>query len=170
VLPAIPGVESPGVFTAVQVLQGQELPGRRVLLYDCGDGHWKFVSTAEYLLAQGKQVELVTPLFIAGADIPFNSVPALYRRLYKAGATITPVHMLTAIRQNEATLTHVFSKREVVRTSVDAVVLANDNRAENALYRQLKGKVPELHMAGDCVAPRKLDIAIREGFMVGRSL
>jgi hypothetical protein len=53
---------------------------------------------------------------------------------------------------------------------VDAVVLANDNRAENALYRQLKGKVPELHMAGDCVAPRKLDIAIREGFMVGRSL
>lgn len=170
VLPAIPGVESPWAFTAVQVLQGQEIPGQRVLLYDCGDGHWKFVSTAEYLLAQGKQVELVTPLFIAGADIPFNSVPALYRRLYKAGATITPVHMLTAIRQGGATLTHVFSKKEVVRTQVDAVVVANDNQAENTLYRQLKGRVKELYMAGDCVAPRKLDIAIREGFMVGRSV
>lgn len=170
VFPMIPGVESASVLTSVQVLQGQEAPGRRVVLYDCGDGHWKFVSTAEHLLAQGKQVELVTPLFIAGADIPFNSVPALYRRLYKAGATITPAHMLTAIRQGEVTLTHVFSKKEVVRTNVDVVVLANDNRAENSLYRQLKGKVAELHMAGDCVAPRKLDIAIREGFMVGRSL
>jgi 2,4-dienoyl-CoA reductase (NADPH2) len=170
VSPAIPGVESPGVFTSVQVLQGHELPGRQVLLYDCGDGHWKFVSTAEYLLAQGKQVELVTPLFIAGADIPFNSIPSLYRRLYAAGAMITPLHLLTAIRQGEVTLTHVFSRKEVVRTGVDAVVLANDNQADNALYRQLKGRVKELHMAGDCVAPRKLDIAIREGFMVGRGL
>jgi mycofactocin system FadH/OYE family oxidoreductase 2 len=170
VLPTIPGVEAPWVFTAVQVLQGQAILGQRVLLYDCGDGHWKFVSTAEYLLAQGKQVELVTPLFIAGADIPFNSIPSLYRRLYAAGAMITPLHLLTAIRQDEVTLTHVFSKKEVARTDVDAVVLATDNQADNALYRQLKGRVKELYMAGDCVAPRKLDIAIREGFMVGRSL
>lgn len=170
VLPPIPGVESAEVFTAPQVLQGQDIPGQRVLLFDCGEGHWKFTSTAEYLLAQGKTVELVTPLPIAGADIPFNSVPSLYRRLYAAGATLTPIHALTAIRPGEVVLTHVFSKKEVVRSDVDAVVLANDNRADNRLYRQLKGQVKELHMAGDCVAPRRLDIAIREGFMVGRSL
>lgn len=170
VLPPIPGADSASVCTVVQVLQGKEVPGRRVLLYDCGEGHWKFASMAEYLLAQGKQVELVTPLFIVGADIPFNSIPTLYQRLLKAGATITPIHTLKEIRQGEVALTHIFAKKDVVRTGVDAVVVASDSRAENAIYLALKGKVKELHMAGDCVAPRKLDIAIREGFMVGRSL
>ena len=39
-----------------------------------------------------------------------------------------------------------------------------------ALYKSLKGKVKELHRIGDCVAPRKVDMAIWDGHKVGREI
>jgi hypothetical protein len=44
------------------------------------------------------------------------------------------------------------------------------NRTEDSLYFSLKGKVKELYRIGDCVAPRKVDMAILEGDKVGRSI
>ena len=38
------------------------------------------------------------------------------------------------------------------------------------LYFALKGKVKELYRIGDCVAPRKVDMAIWEGHKVGREI
>jgi hypothetical protein len=43
-------------------------------------------------------------------------------------------------------------------------------QVDDSLYHSLKGKVAELHRIGDCVAPRKLDMAIWEGHTVGRQL
>jgi hypothetical protein len=34
----------------------------------------------------------------------------------------------------------------------------------------LKGKVPELYRIGDCVSPRKVDMAIWEGLKIGREI
>jgi hypothetical protein len=42
------------------------------------------------------------------------------------------------------------------------------NHVNDSLYFSLKGKVKELYRAGDCVAPRKVDMAIHEGYTVGR--
>jgi hypothetical protein len=44
------------------------------------------------------------------------------------------------------------------------------NRVEDALYKSLKGKVSELYRIGDCVAPRKIDMAIVEGEKTGRMI
>lgn len=41
---------------------------------------------------------------------------------------------------------------------------------DDDLYFALKGKVKELHRIGDCVAPRKVDMAIWEGHQVGREI
>ena len=60
------------------------------------------------------------------------------------------------------------AKREI--ENVDSVILAYHNRANDGLYHALKGSVKELHAVGDCVAPRKIMDAIREGFLVGRRL
>ena len=48
----------------------------------------------------------------------------------------------------------------------ETVVLATGSEAENTLYRNLEGRVPELYAIGDCVAPRKLLEAIHEGYAV----
>jgi hypothetical protein len=52
----------------------------------------------------------------------------------------------------------------------DTIVLAAGNAADDKLYFNLKGKVKELYRVGDCVAPRKTDMAIVEGHRVGRIL
>jgi len=49
----------------------------------------------------------------------------------------------------------------------DTVVTAMGNEVDDALYYSLKGLIKELYRAGDCVAPRKADMAIYEGYMVG---
>ena len=49
----------------------------------------------------------------------------------------------------------------------DTIVLAVGNDSDDRLYLDLKGKVKELYRVGDCVAPRKTDMAILEGHRVG---
>jgi hypothetical protein len=44
------------------------------------------------------------------------------------------------------------------------------NQVDDSLYQALKGRVRELYRIGDCVAPRKVDMAIYEGYMVGKKL
>ena len=53
---------------------------------------------------------------------------------------------------------------------VDTVVLAAGAKANDELYLALKGQVENVHRIGDCVAPRKLDHAIYEGYLAGREL
>jgi hypothetical protein len=57
-----------------------------------------------------------------------------------------------------------------VLEEVDTVVLATGPKANDALYLELKGRVANLERIGDCVAPRKLDHAIYEGYLAGREL
>ena len=52
----------------------------------------------------------------------------------------------------------------------DAVVYAMGNTVEDSLYKSLKGRARGLYRVGDCVAPRKIDMAILEGDKVGRQI
>ena len=54
--------------------------------------------------------------------------------------------------------------------SVDAVVAAAGSTADDELYRALRGRVADLRMIGDCVAPRTALEAIYEGHAAGRAL
>ena len=42
------------------------------------------------------------------------------------------------------------------------------NDADDELYFALKGRSRELYRVGDCVAPRRVDSAILEGYMIGK--
>jgi hypothetical protein len=52
----------------------------------------------------------------------------------------------------------------------DTIVLVAGNESNEELYMALKGKVKELYRIGDCVAPRRLDMAILEGHLLGRKI
>jgi len=56
------------------------------------------------------------------------------------------------------------------KVEVDTIVAVPGRRPVDELYFALKGKVPELHRIGDCVAPRYTDQAIHEGHVVGRGI
>jgi hypothetical protein len=48
--------------------------------------------------------------------------------------------------------------------------VAASGKADDALYYSLKDDVKELHIAGQCLAPRTLRDSIWEGAKVGRAL
>jgi hypothetical protein len=65
---------------------------------------------------------------------------------------------------------NVYSGLERRIESVDTVVLAAGSRSADSLYRELKGQVPELYAAGDCIAPRGVHHAILDGTRVARAI
>jgi hypothetical protein len=50
----------------------------------------------------------------------------------------------------------------------ETIVLTVGFQSENRLYKELKGHVDELYQIGDCVEPRNVMCAIREGAEIGR--
>lgn len=52
----------------------------------------------------------------------------------------------------------------------DSVVLACGSVSDSALYDQLRGRLPELHVLGDAYAPRRLVFATRQAYALAHQL
>jgi len=160
----------PQVCHAEHILKGEVEAGEKVVLIDL-DGHHKATSTAELLADTGKKVHLLTSsLFIGGKLGPLQDLFLMRQRLIKKGVTFTPDIAVLEIQGTTIKGLNVYSNALIDFEGYDTVVLAAGNRVEDSLYFALKGKVKELYRIGDCVAPRKIDMAILEGHRVGRLL
>jgi hypothetical protein len=63
-----------------------------------------------------------------------------------------------------------YSDRPLALDGIDTVVLAYGGRAVDGLHAALKGKVSELTLVGDALAPRLLHDALLEGTRAARRL
>ena len=167
---AIPGADGPRVADATDILAGRVTPGRRVLLIDRLGFH-EATSTAEFMAEQGCAVEVVTQTLYVGQDLGVTlDLENWYRQARRLGIRCTPNHSVLSIEDGVVTALHNYSGQIVRFPEVDTVVLAIHRRANCRLYSALKGRVPELHRIGDCVAPRRAHAAIIEGEKAGRAL
>jgi hypothetical protein len=167
----IPGEYSASeVVNTQQVLNGEVQTGQRVLLIDL-DGHHKATGTAEFLSDRGKKVHMVCPaLFVGGKLGPLQDLYMTRQRLARKGVTFTPDIAVLEIQGTLVKGLNVYSNEMIDFSGFDTIVLAAENESCDQLYFALKGKVKELYRIGDCVAPRKTDMAIAEGHRVGRQL
>ncbi len=157
----------PEVVTTVQILTGEADAGDKVLLIDL-DGHHQATGTAELLADQGKSVHMITAaLFIGSALGPLQDLYLTRSRLAKKGVTFTPDIAVLEIQGALVKGLNVYSNEMIDFDGYDTVVLAAGNTANDGLYFELKGNVKELYRVGDCVAPRKTDMAIIEGHRIG---
>jgi len=160
----------PDVVTTWQILNREVETGPMVLLIDT-DGHHQASGTAEYLANQSKTVHILTPALFVGAGLgPLQDLYLARQRLAQKGVTFTPDIAVLEIQGTLVKGLNVYSNEMIDFDGYDTVVLATGNAACEALYFALKGKVKELYRIGDCVAPRKTDMAIVEGNRVGRLL
>ncbi|MBI5604084.1 MAG: mycofactocin system FadH/OYE family oxidoreductase 2 [Deltaproteobacteria bacterium] len=160
----------PDVVTAPQVLLGQVEPGPRVLLIDL-EGHHQGTGTAEFLADRGRVVHILTPALFVGSQLgPLQDLYLTRKRLALKGVTFTPDIAVLEIQGKRIKGLNVYSNQLIDFEGYDTIVLVAGNRACDELYFALKGKVPELYRIGDCLAPRKTDMAIVEGHRVGRQL
>ena len=166
----LPGADQENVLTVWDVLLGTRPVGKRVVVLD-DDGTRAVAGVCEVLLDGGGEVELVSrwnALF--PATLTTLDMAHLYTRLLGKGLAYRLNSWAGAIDGGTVSIFNLYTGASETIEGVDTVVLATGPKANDELYFALKGEVANLHRIGDCVAPRKLDHAIYEGYLAGREL
>lgn len=164
----LPGCELVNVFSINQILTGaQELEkiGRNlhVLLLDDLRGWWPASGTALYLAQRGHQVTVVTSDPMIGNELVACHTDGLLRKEYKkAGIIALTSTLLLSWDGTEATFTTKDRENEWTN-KYDALVLATSNNVDDMLSKELWEADVKHVCIGDCVAPRRLSMAIYEG-------
>ena len=166
----LPGVDGEGVVTSWDAIAGTREIGDRVVVLD-DEGTRATAGVCEVLLDRGKEVELVTRwnALFPGTSLTLDQA-ILYKRLFEKGLSYRLHSWGRGINGRKLTIYNLFSGSEDTLAGVDTVVLATAPIANDSLYFALKQVGREVHRIGDCVAPRKLDHAIYEGYVAGREL
>jgi 2,4-dienoyl-CoA reductase-like NADH-dependent reductase (Old Yellow Enzyme family) len=156
------------VMSADDVLAGRRAEGR-VLVWD-DDGRFRGPGAALLLARHGAQVEIVTPELHVGLKLDPSNIVPFYRHLFEAGIALTPNHEVSGAAGRGVRLRNVFTRREVERTPVDAVVFSSLRRVpDDALYHALAASV-ETHLVGDASAARPTEKVILEAALLARRL
>lgn len=164
--PSIPGLEDYG-YSAWDVLRGCEVPGQRVLVIDEEYAH-QGSSAAEFLLDNGKEVELVTSEANVATSLGATTKPPVLQRLYTKGAKIHGYLRVVQLESNQAICQNTWSNRQESLGPFDAFVYAYGGQAIDDLCGQLTGKVPRVELIGDAFAPRSIQHAMLEGHKLAR--
>jgi NADPH-dependent 2,4-dienoyl-CoA reductase/sulfur reductase-like enzyme len=179
--PAIEGVDGPRVFDLWQLLGGvggrdraSGLPdgidlGTRVAIV-AQDDHVPPLAAADWLASRGHRVTLIHATNAPGPLVSRYTLGAILARLSRAGVEIVCMEDVARIELPRVVTRHTYSQLERVYDRFDAVVLACGGIPEDGLYRELEGRVPELHVLGDAFAPRRNVNATRQGWTLGRAI
>ena len=161
-VPEIPGQDKARVVQAREVLEAEVEVGNKVVVIG---GELVGCETAEFLAEKGKKVTVTR----RGAEMALRVGPTLrdffLDRLWQKG-----VALLTEIRYNEVTpegLVVMTKEGERKTIKADTIVLAAGAIPDRMLYQEVKGKVSETYLAGDCVEPRRIREAIADGYRIG---
>jgi mycofactocin system FadH/OYE family oxidoreductase 2 len=168
------GADGPAIYNVVQVLNGEAELGQNVCLIDY-DGHQRATATAELIANLGKKVDMITSsLFICAELGPTQDLYSSRQRLLQKGVTFTPDIAVMEVGGERGAKTvkgfNVYSNVWNEWGPYDSIVLAMGQQVDDDLYMSLKGKVSELYRIGDCVSPRRVDMAIWEGHKIGREI
>jgi 2,4-dienoyl-CoA reductase-like NADH-dependent reductase (Old Yellow Enzyme family)/thioredoxin reductase len=167
-VPGIPGVALAHVTTAAGILAGDHVPGRRCVVVD-EEGHCTAPTTADFLAQRGHQVTLISRYFMVGEDIDEGVRADLYARLFKQGVRVETTTVATEVVPGGVRVRHTYSGAEGM-LEADTVVMAFGGKAEDSLYHELEGRVPELTLVGDAYSPRRIHDAILDGTRAARAI
>jgi hypothetical protein len=166
----LPGADRENVLTVWDVLLESRPIGKRAVVLD-DDGTRYAAGVTEVLLDRGCSVEVVSrwPSLFPGTLTTLD-MAHVYGRLLGKGLAYRLNSWALGIEDDRVTVINLYSGTTETLAGVDTVVLATGPKADDALYFALHEQVENLHRIGDCVAPRKLDHAIYEGYLAGREL
>ncbi|MBI4303003.1 MAG: FAD-dependent oxidoreductase [Chloroflexi bacterium] len=159
--PDIPGINKPIVTTATEILLGKTIPGKKTLVVGGGAIGCE---VALHLAQNGNNTTIVARHEIA-SDLPLGIGRVLRAKVVDAGVEI--LTNLKVVSVTDSGVTAVNLDRDLVNVEGDKVVLAAGLVPQAGLYDELKDKVHEIYLVGDCIEPRRVRQATREGYRVG---
>jgi NADPH-dependent 2,4-dienoyl-CoA reductase/sulfur reductase-like enzyme len=172
--PAVPGADLPGVATVEDILSGAVVAGPRVVVVD-GTGRVQAGLAADFLAGQGRAVTVLTSYHTVCDNTEGSTKEPLYERLYQRDVKMLVDTRLVGIESVATSKLRVqaaneYSDRPLALDDVDTVVVAYGARAVDGLGAALRGRVPEVVLVGDALAPRLLHDALLEGTRAARRL
>jgi 2,4-dienoyl-CoA reductase-like NADH-dependent reductase (Old Yellow Enzyme family) len=160
------------ILDVVTALLKPELIGENVVVVD-RTAYIKGGGIAEYALALGANVVFVTPFGQLGHDLDGCTAIHLKRRLYryeKFQGVITD-YEIKLLEEKAIVFYQIYNTSlEKKLAGIDTLIISDMNKADNALYREIKKGRQEVYAIGDCVAPRRIEQGIYEGEMLARKL
>jgi NADPH-dependent 2,4-dienoyl-CoA reductase/sulfur reductase-like enzyme len=161
----IAGYQREFVMTADQVLIEGRRPAGKVVVLDA-EGLNTGVGTAELLARAGAEVEYLTPGFspVSVRLVDSQDAPFIIKRLHEVGVRISPTTYIKSIEPGGVVRAYdVHSLKERVIDGVSAVVLSTGRLPVNELEKEVDGRIAQLFVIGDALAPRFLSNASFEG-------
>jgi 2,4-dienoyl-CoA reductase-like NADH-dependent reductase (Old Yellow Enzyme family) len=166
----IPGLDLPQVHSSWEVLAGEIATPKSALVYD-DVGHFEAASVCESLLEQGATVTLATRHSrIAPLLEPARVTVPLRQRLADRPFAIIADSVLDSIDEAHVFIRPIYGQT-VTTIAADCVVpvLYNDSN-EHGLADAARAEGIEVHIIGDALAQRFLQVAIAEGNRCGAAL
>lgn len=166
--PDLPGDGEMPVLTAWEVLQGART-GARVTVADWRSD-WIGPGIAETLTRAGARVTLAVTAPHAGETLPLYVRDTMAATLHRLGVTVLPYMRLYGTAGDTVYLQHTASGEAVELAGQDTLVLALGHVPQDTLAPAIRALGIELHMAGDCLAPRTAEEAVFDGLKAGAAV
>jgi pyruvate/2-oxoglutarate dehydrogenase complex dihydrolipoamide dehydrogenase (E3) component len=163
--PPIPGIDLNIVTDARKVLESTVKVGNKVVVIGGGEVG---IETAEFLSVQGKIVTLVEILPAIGELMVRDVIDYVIDQLVQH-----KVEILTGTKVEEITTDGIIvsNKDQQKRTiKADNVIIATGAKPDKTVQNALQGLAREVYLAGDCLVPSNIRVAIHQGNMTARML
>ena len=161
----LPGARTGQLVSAWDVLEGHP-PANDLAVVVLGG--WQMgCETAEFLAERGNRVTLISrsPAEALAGDVVESYRTPLLARLRKLGVTLRTLCDVRKLMDGNAIVVAADGSEEVIRANL--VVLARGSLPQPTWLDQLRAKVPEVYVIGDCIEPRMIAEALYEGALAG---
>jgi len=129
-------------------------------------GNFAGCELAETLVDRGKKVTIIEESGRLGSDIEITHRWVFLDKLRKAGTKMFKEAKVTEITNKGVEISQAGSTEFIEADTVVKVGITTNT----GLAQELEGRVPELHLVGDCAEPGKLMEAIASGFLAAQKI
>jgi NADPH-dependent 2,4-dienoyl-CoA reductase/sulfur reductase-like enzyme len=157
------------VLDAWDVIRGAPTPKGRLVVADWRSD-WIGLGVAVALAQQGRKVTLAVNGYHPGQTLQQYVRDAMLKEAVLAGVDVVPLVRLYGADDDTVYLQHVLTGEPVLVEGVAGLVLAQGHEPVETLSATLAGRGFEVHLVGDCLAPRTVEEAVLEGLQVGTVL
>ena len=125
---------------------------------------------ADGLAAKGHRISLVTPQNAVAESLTVTLRVPLYKRLLGGGAKFHVNCEVVQLANERVTLRNLYTDQTHHIDAVDLLVPWHGNRSGDTFSETLRDEGRVVHVIGDSLAPREMDIAVAEGAMTAREI